>query len=289
MLSIIICSINPTLLNQLSENIESKVGVDYEIIAHDNRETNWGICKVYNHCAEKAKYDYLVFCHEDILFHTENWGQNLVNHLKNKEIGLVGIAGGIFKSKFHSSWWLSTDTINLKRINIRQTAKNKSSLDYYNPENETYSDVVAIDGVFMACRKDIWKKNNYDEATFPKFHFYDLDFSFQIIQNKKIVVVYDILLEHFSVGSYNSDWIVAAEKFTEKWKKKLPASTINIDIETKKQLEKKAKIFFIISLIYQNLKFKILKYYSCFLICYPFNKNHKNLIYRILKLFLPKK
>lgn len=150
MISIIISSINPTLLNQLSENIEKTIGVEYEIISHNNYKSNWGICKVYNHCAEKAKYENLVFCHEDILFHTQNWAEILLNYLNNEEIGLIGVAGGIYKSKFHSSWWVNLIDINLQRINIIQHSKNISHIDFINPKNEKFSNVVAIDGVFMA-------------------------------------------------------------------------------------------------------------------------------------------
>ena len=38
MVSIIICSVSPHLLKKLQQNIAQTIGVEYEIIAIDNRE-----------------------------------------------------------------------------------------------------------------------------------------------------------------------------------------------------------------------------------------------------------
>ena len=49
MVSIIICSVSPHLLKDLQQNIAQTIGVEYEIIAIDNREKHWSIAKVYNY------------------------------------------------------------------------------------------------------------------------------------------------------------------------------------------------------------------------------------------------
>lgn len=48
MLSIIICSVSPERLEQVTRNIHDTIGVDYEIIAIDNREKQWPIARAYN-------------------------------------------------------------------------------------------------------------------------------------------------------------------------------------------------------------------------------------------------
>ena len=54
MISFIICSISPERAACLEENIKCTIGdVEYEMIAFDNRQTKYGITKVYNLCAEK--------------------------------------------------------------------------------------------------------------------------------------------------------------------------------------------------------------------------------------------
>ena len=49
MVSIIICSVSPLLLEDLKQNIAQTIGVEYEIIAIDNREKRWPIAKAYNY------------------------------------------------------------------------------------------------------------------------------------------------------------------------------------------------------------------------------------------------
>ena len=61
MVSIIICSVSPLLLEDLKQNIAQTIGVEYEIIAIDNREKHWPIAKAYNYGAQQAKYPYLFF------------------------------------------------------------------------------------------------------------------------------------------------------------------------------------------------------------------------------------
>ena len=61
MLSIIICSVSPERLEQVTRNIHDTIGVDYEIIAIDNREKQWPIARAYNEGASRAHYPFLFF------------------------------------------------------------------------------------------------------------------------------------------------------------------------------------------------------------------------------------
>lgn len=260
MISIIICSINPSLLKKVSKNITETIGVPFEIIAIDNRINNLGICQVYNNGAAQGKYEFLCFIHEDILFHTPDWGINLLDHFSDKKVGLIGTAGGVVKSKFHSSWWYNLSSKTTQRKNIIQHSKEGSKHEYLNPMNEKTSDVLLIDGVFMACRKEIWEKYPFDEINFPKFHFYDLDFSFSVHQQYKVKVVYDVLIEHFSKGSYNKEWIQSAEQFTKKWRHKLPEYLADLSKNKKDAIESNAIDFFINACTQNKLILRVFKY-----------------------------
>ena len=56
------------------------------------------ISAAYNKGARKAKYNYLLFIHEDIKFLENNWGQELLqSHNSNDNIGIIGLAGGTKK------------------------------------------------------------------------------------------------------------------------------------------------------------------------------------------------
>ena len=94
MISIIVCSINPDAAEKLKRNIAATIGnMEYEVIDYDNRTSGYGICKVYNSCAEKSRYDFLCFLHEDVHFDTIAWGEIIVRKLSEPDCGAIGFAG----------------------------------------------------------------------------------------------------------------------------------------------------------------------------------------------------
>ena len=98
MLSIITCSIKPEQLKAFKKNIETTIGIPFELIAFDNRVLQYGLCKVYNECARQAKYDFLCFAHEDISFQTYDWGKIIISELSKPDCGVIGFAGASHKS-----------------------------------------------------------------------------------------------------------------------------------------------------------------------------------------------
>ena len=208
MISIIICSKDKHMLSQLESNISETIGVPYEIISINNSNGFYGICEAYNLGGGLAKYKFLCFVHEDVLFRTKNWGVNIINHFTHDtRLGLIGIAGSKIKTKSLSSWWQSNiDDYQPNRENIIQHYKQtERDTEHFllNPYNEILSEVVTLDGVFLVTKRNIWQYSKFDEHLLKGFHCYDLDFSLQITKYYKIAVVFDILIEHFSEGSIN--------------------------------------------------------------------------------------
>jgi hypothetical protein len=224
MISVIICSVNPIQLQEVSQNISETIGLPYELIAVDNRNSVRGICSVYNEAAENAKYNYLCFVHEDVKFHTKGWGEELIQLLSDKSIGLVGVSGTVYKSVYPSTW--SACDTSFYRTNCLQhfKAKQEPIIMYSNPNNSSYCETVLVDGVFMATREEIWANNQFDESNFKGFHGYDLDWSYSIRKNYKVIVTYKILIEHFSEGVLSKDWIKSSLLLHNKWKYWLPFS-----------------------------------------------------------------
>lgn len=227
MISIIVCSRSEDFFNSLVQNIEATVGIPFEIICIDNSSGKYGICSAYNEGASRANFHWLCFVHEDVSFKTNGWGKMLIAHFNElPDAGIIGIAGAIYKSRMPCGWWQAEAGMDeIKRINIIQTSLARSSDIkhlYYNPFKEIRSAVVVLDGVFMATTKEVWNRNRFDDKMFNGFHGYDLDFSFRVLQTKSLFVVYDILLEHYSVGIRDMVWLNAMMLVHEKWKKKLP-------------------------------------------------------------------
>ena len=220
MISIIVCSINPARAEAFRTNVLETIGQPCEFIIYDNREAGDSITHVYNHCAGKAKGKYLCFAHEDIFFRTFDWSERIVSLLKKPTTGVVGFAGSTAKLATCSGWGSMRQ---YTRYNYVQRFRN-GSIKYCiaNPDKVSASPVIVLDGMCLFMRREVWAEIRFDEATFQGFHLYDLDISMAVGQKYINYVTNDVLLEHFSEGSYNQAWLDDTARFHRKWAGCLP-------------------------------------------------------------------
>lgn len=245
MISIVICSANEEELAQVSENIGNTVGVAYEIIAIDNRTAGRGICEVYNEGARRARFDILCFMHEDIELRTAGWGAKVLDIFKqNPRLGLLGIAGGGYKSLAPSSWYnyfLQENGgfyANLVQ-GYRHTGR-EETVEYKNPRNEPLSRVACIDGCWMCTRREVVRQFPFDEQLLKGFHGYDLDFSIAVNQRYQVAVTFEVLLKHFSEGNFNQTWRAQILKVHKKWPHVLPLNIDGLPDSSLKRIERDA-------------------------------------------------
>jgi glycosyltransferase involved in cell wall biosynthesis len=276
MLSIVICHRSPELLEQLKTNVQASIGIDYEVIAIDNRLGRFGICEAYNLGAEQARFPYLCFIHEDILFHTQAWGKILLKHFQNPKIGLIGIAG----TSFYGSKIGNYASVNFGAQHLIQHFRNNPPMhveDY--PGATNVLNAVCIDGVLMACPKTVWEQTGFDQTTFTGFHAYDTDFSFSVVQKFDVLVIRDILIEHFSQGNFDQKFLAAHEILINKWKDKLPIFSSDFD-KQKIQLAE-WRLF----LTYCHKKRKVNGYFSVFKEAIHLFKKYPNPFWFVLVCF----
>jgi hypothetical protein len=240
MISIIISSASNAHLKQVSKNIDATIGIPYEIIATDNSQGQQGICEVYNKAMFKAQYDILCFMHEDVLIKTNNWGPTLLALFEqDPKLGLVGIAGSSYKPITPSGvGGLGVATHYCNIIQSFKYKKGRSKHVYSNPGKQNYAEVVCVDGVFMTTTKKVAEEFMFDEITLKKFHGYDIDFSLSVSQKYKVAVTFDILLDHFSEGQYNNDWMEENLKLHEKWNSHLPIGVGSLTAQQVVYIEK---------------------------------------------------
>lgn len=211
MLSIIISSYKQHYFDALVENINNTIGegVIFEMIQIWNPGT-MGLCEAYNSGAEKAKYENLLFIHEDILFQTQNWGIELIKALQLPDCGVIGVAGNPYYSFVPASWWNSK----YDKSHYIQTFSPENSVFNdkvnFSPRNEN-EEVKALDGVFLACKKSVYDDIRFDESI-SGFHGYDLIFSLKSAKKYKNYVVSSILINHFSKGTFSLEWLQAILK-----------------------------------------------------------------------------
>lgn len=195
MLSIIISSYRPDYFDALKESIADTCGIQYEIIKIENPGV-MGTCAAYNLGAKKAQYENLLFLHEDVLFHSKNWGQKLITHLENPHTGIIGVAGSNYVPFAPSGWYVQ----GYSYVYLLQNTKNKVDKTFINSTTRHRNRVFAVDGVFLAMQKTKAEEFRFDEKI-GGYHAYDLDISLRISKKYKNFVVNDILIEHFSEGN----------------------------------------------------------------------------------------
>ncbi|HPH99307.1 MAG TPA: glycosyltransferase [Chitinophagaceae bacterium] len=245
MISIIICSKDRQLKQQVEKNIAETIGISYELIIIDNNIDPKGICAVYNNGAAQAKYDILCFVHEDVLFQTNNWGQIIANHI-TEGADVIGIAGSKYKSKTLSGWFSVIK--NLDCANFIHTAESGKlhkhiSRPYRSLSND--EQVCCIDGVFMVSKKSVWQDIRFNEELLKGFHVYDIDFSLRCAQKYKLIVTYLIDLIHLSNGDYGEAWVKETFIFHEYYKNNLPQAVEGINIKSYAKKEWKIEKFWL--------------------------------------------
>lgn len=226
MISIIICSRGSGLPHDLKQSIADTIGCDYEFVVIDNSENKYSIFEAYNEGVKRSLGDILCFCHDDVLFYTDDWGKKVSAHLlDHREVGAVGFLGGHYLPQRPCYWaeprvesvhYIQGETVegiySTRRIDHHKYRKDRTL-------------VAAIDGVFMAMRRDVFTEFHlrWDDESFKGFHFYDADMCMQIhAAGLNIEVLWDVWMEHKSCGTIGDSFIKARQVWYDKWQESLP-------------------------------------------------------------------
>ncbi len=175
---------------------------------------------MYNYGAEKAKYPYLLFVHEDVEFLTADWGKTIEGKMSEEDCGVVGFAGSKYIHSVISGWFSGHSAFDCS--NFHYYYKGKMRHMRHNAFSD-FENVVTLDGLALFVRKDVWRENPFDEQVLKGFHCYDLDFSMHISRSHKNYVSFCVDVLHKSNGFYDKKWLDASYKLhNDKWGKLTP-------------------------------------------------------------------
>ena len=190
------------------------------------------LTECYNEILKRAKYNHVVFCHDDITIETSQWGTKLLKQFaRNPEYGIIGVAG---TKHLPSSgrWWEQTKKMYGR---VAHTHEGKTWLSSYsNDLGHNIEKTIIVDGVFFAVDKRLLLAT-FDEEV-KGFHFYDVTFCFEnYIKGVNIGVSTMIRVNHQSIGMTNDAWELNRQNFAENYKQFLPC-------EIKRTLRKGEKL-----------------------------------------------
>lgn len=175
----------------------------------------------YNRGLKQAKYDIVVFCHDDITIETKQWGNKLIKLFdKNPEYGIIGVAGSK-NMPVSGQWWENRSKMFGR---VAHTHEGKTWLSAYSDDlGQNLEEVVVVDGVWFATHKNRIKKTFNEEV--EGFHFYDVTFAFEnFLEGVKNGVTTIIRINHQSIGMTNESWEKNRVIFSETFKDSLPVN-----------------------------------------------------------------
>ncbi len=217
--SIVICSIDAVKYARVCDNYRKLFGSrEPEIIGiHDARSLAEG----YNRGIAKARGDLLILSHDDIEILTADFADRIDRHLGRFD--LIGVAGTT--RLVTGKWEMAGDPYAFMLISspVPEAGGYVTVLRGGGPL--VAPGIQALDGVFMAMRRDVAASVPFDEAAFDHFHLYDLDFSFRAYRaGFALAVCRDIVLIHQSIGKFDATWDEYRRRFEAKHRAHLPAS-----------------------------------------------------------------
>lgn len=283
MLSIVISSYRQDYYTSIESNIADTIGagVIYEIIQVKNPGV-MSLCEAYNKGLSKSKYPHVLFLHEDLLFNNVGWGNIISGIFQQKsKIALIGVAGGLYKTKAPSGWWDINDTA--KYIYVRHGSKTENVPMHYGFGIHTKEHIVrvlSVDGLFIALRKSTGLRFN---EQLKGFHQYDLGISIDAHLNGFEAVCTDLIdITHYSMGNIDQKWVESADKFSDLYARYLPLS-VAPSVPQKERIywEKKNYIQFINSAWAMGFDKMAKKYWWQFFKFKPFSDKPFKLLKRL--------
>jgi hypothetical protein len=226
MISIIICSIDHAKFAQVTQNYTAAMGDEpFEIIAiHDATSLAEG----YNRGIARSTGSILIFSHDDIEIVTPDFATKLKAHLARYDI--VGPAG---TSRLLDGFWPHAGTPFLHGCAIvpPRTPDGPFSINLYDNgaailRNEPATPgIQALDGFFIAARREVVERVRFDEITCDGFHLYDVDFTYAAyLAGFRLAAFCDIGIIHYSRGAFDTMWEEYNARFLAKYANDLPST-----------------------------------------------------------------
>lgn len=226
------------------EHIKKTSGIGKFIDVIEIINNGESLTKAYNRGLKQAKFDIVVYLHDDETIESSNWANKLIKHYKsNPEYGIIGVAGTKYMVET-GKWWED-----MKKMygRVAHTHDGRTWLSEYSRDiGNDIEDVIIVDGVFFSLHK---KRIKYDfDERFEGFHFYDVSFCFRnYINGVKVGVITNIRINHQSIGQTNEQWEQNRIQFAELYEEQLP-------VKIKKVFKKNEKIKVLIAcLSFKNL------------------------------------
>lgn len=200
LVSVILCSIDDAKLAAANANYRERLaGTPHEIVAVRDARS---LAEAYNRAAESTRGEVLVFSHDDVEHLRDDFARVLAQGLERFDI--VGAAG---TTRCTDAYWPAAGHPHIHGACAAPGPAGKVTVALYGIEGPRVEGVEALDGMFMAARREAWSRVRFDAATFDGFHGYDADFTLRAARlGLRVGIENGFLVLHRSAGNFGDEW-----------------------------------------------------------------------------------
>jgi hypothetical protein len=199
----------------------------YDLILINNRNSVFkSAAQAYNEGSAKAKGDYLMFVHQDVLLPSRNWlkkAEESLSALSN--LGIAGVAG-MLQPTFINDFDLWARYYTLEKLNLSKVWYYRYARGnvFHGREKEFWlgkftSKVLltrTLDELLLIIPARVFENLRFDETTCDDWHLYGVDYSLAAFQKCRDVYVLPQSVVHFSTGKVNKAYFKTLTKLIEK-------------------------------------------------------------------------
>lgn len=184
-------------------------GVPHEVIVIADARS---MCDGYTRGTRQAKGDLLVYSHHDVEYLFDDFVEVLESALSQYDV--IGVAG---TDKLVNPVWTHAGVGHQFGQVVSPTDEGPLNIEVYGAPAPIVGGMVAMDGLFLAARREAAERIGWDGATFDGFHFYDIDFTFRAaIAGLKLAVVPKLGFIHTSQNGPDPDYDTYLRRFAAK-------------------------------------------------------------------------
>jgi hypothetical protein len=210
MISVIVNSHRPQMAAEISAMYRRLLaGVPYEVIVIADAHS---MCDGYTRGTRQAKGDVMVYSHHDIEYLFDDFVTVLEGALSRYDV--IGVAG---TDKLVNPIWTHAGIGHQFGQVVHPNNKGTLDVEVYAAPAPIVGGIMAMDGLFLAARREAVERVGWDGETFDGFHFYDIDFTFRAaLAGLKLAVVPELGFFHSSLNGPDPNYATYEKRFAAK-------------------------------------------------------------------------
>jgi hypothetical protein len=210
LISFVTCTITPAKFERLRASLTVAMGAKpWELIPVTDARS---LCEGYARGFARTRGEFVVFCHDDVEVLCDRFHDRLMDAYDGAD--LIGVVG-VNKLNGPALSWAG-----LPYLHGAVTHPEDGMLcpSLCSSAGSRVDGAQALDGLFIATRRDVVESIGFDAETFDGFDFYDIDFSYRAYRaGLRVRIQVDLHLLHASRGNFGPRYAFYSERFRAKF------------------------------------------------------------------------